>query len=417
MTMKKSFVALVVCLMLMGIVTCITAWLTLSNDIAFFDSLCSVVKTNVVSIHAIVSCILGALDFAIPLITGKEASKSRSVWLGVVLFTTTYLFQCFSDIFPNALKTVGIYSIITIFIVFYIYLLCLDYKTLMSEKQTGNTPNIEASSSEVALSKYVKRKIRNCHADITSIQLHRLTKDVDSSNKNILYHIEYIDCGRKKVENLNAILDTTLEIPQKSYDCFSPFLDAFNGYLSSQSTEQQNTYIDTMEVLSKMNIESIKNELNSHIETVSDIKNTDCCLSRLILTYLSCLARIGKENAGAYAGVRCQSLNVCSQSEKADEINKQLFTMFRTGFLGGLLLKSVPYVFFYEQDDNISKNNRRYITFLLDGEQHNNSFLILVTVNHTNTTDTFHWSLAQAIESIRNECFALYQKHEVNKNG
>ena len=73
------------------------------------------------------------------------------------------------------------------------------------------------------------------------------------------------------------------------------------------------------------------------------------------MTYLSCLARIGKENAGDYVGVRCESLNVCLDSEEANEINKQLFSKFRTGLLGALLLRTRPYVFYYEREDNDAK--------------------------------------------------------------
>lgn len=197
---------------------------------------------------------------------------------------------------------------------------------------------------------------------------------------------------------------------------FQPFLESFEKYLSAENEITQDTCEKTMELLASGNIEKLKNELTSRIKAVSDITISDCCSSRLVLTYLSCLARIGKENAGDYVGVRCESLNVCLDSEEANEINKQLFSKFRTGLLGALLLRTRPYVFYYEREDNDAKAYRQYVSFLLDNENARYSYLVLITINRQTNSDVFPSSLLGAITAIREECIKLYLKHEVNRN-
>ena len=171
-----------------------------------------------------------------------------------------------------------------------------------------------------------------------------------------------------------------------------------------------------MEQLSSDNISKIKKEITSRINTISDISIEDCCSSRLILTYLSCLARIEEETAGDYVGARCESINVCIGNPDEAEINKQVFSKFRTGFLGALLLKNLPYVFYYEQEYNRTKANRQYISFLLDHENAHNSYLVLITVNHQANSKNFTYSLLKAVKSIHEECLKLYLKKEVKQN-
>ena len=407
---KKTIVSLVICLLLMIIAAIVTALLTKTDDVGFGATLYATLTRNAINVYSLVSFALGAIDFFVVLFTDKEAPKSRSVRVGAKLFTLTFLYQCVSDMFPDSKKEVGTIAVIVVVILFYIYTLVIDHK----EASETTPDDVEELASERALARYAKRKIGKCHQAITSIQLHKVVRT--QWNDQICYNIDYIDSGRRDALNLNAVLNTQLTVSKESYELFQPFLEAYEGYLTAESDSAQRPFVTTMEVLSTDNISKLKSELSSHITTVSDITIKDCCASRLVLTYLSCLARIGKENADDYVGVRCESLNVCSDSQEKDDINKQLFSKFRTGFLGALLLKTRPYVFYYEQEQNDAKANRRYISFVLDHEKAQNSYLVLITVNLPKDAENFHFSLLQAIRSIRQECTKLYEKHEVKQN-
>lgn len=233
------------------------------------------------------------------------------------------------------------------------------------------------------------------------------------SDNQVCYSIEYIDSSRRNATNLNAVLNTQLSIPKEDYDLFQGFWETYKNFLNAESDEAQKVYAEAMGSLSNENISKIKDKLTNHIVTSADIKMEDCCISRLVLIYLSCLAQIDKENAGDYAGAACESLNVCSDKEEQDEINRQLFSKFRTGFLGALLLKTCPYVFYYEQEQNDTKANRRYVSFLLDHEKAKNSYLVLITANVQKDAATIPSPLLRAIRSIHQECIKIYEKNEV----
>lgn len=279
---------------------------------------------------------------------------------------------------------------------------------------SGNIPEeFKNTPTDIALAKYAKRKIRSCHEAITSIQLYRVVKNEDA--QKICYDIEYLDSGHRNDPSLNAVLNTQLIISKEDQELLKPFLEAFEQYLSAQDQNAQKIIQGTMQVLSEKHIEKLKSALTSHISTVSDITIEDCCSSRLILTYLSCLDRVGKENAGDYVGVHCKSLNVCSGQGDADEINKQLFSKFRTGLLGALLMKTRPYVFYYEREHNNAKVDRQYISFLLGQENSHNSYLVLITAKQQTAADSILYSLLNAIKAINEDCARIYSKQEVKQ--
>lgn len=411
--MKKTITLLAVCLLLMSVLAGFTAFFNRTEEVGYFTALKVTIRSNATNVYSIISLILGGIEFFIILLTGKEVPKIRSVWLGVLLFTLSFSYQCVSDMLPGLRKEVGAISIMVVTVFFYAYIAFLQQKTTPDAADTP-TDKSKNSTSGIALSKFTKRKIHKSHQAITSIQLYKVIKT--DSEQRICYDIEYLDSGHRNEPSLNAVLNAQLEITKEEYDLFQPFLESFEKYLSAENEITQDTCEKTMELLASGNIEKLKNELTSRIKAVSDITISDCCSSRLVLTYLSCLARIGKENAGDYVGVRCESLNVCLDSEEANEINKQLFSKFRTGLLGALLLRTRPYVFYYEREDNDAKAYRQYVSFLLDNENARYSYLVLITINRQTNSDVFPSSLLGAITAIREECIKLYLKHEVNRN-
>lgn len=408
MRKKKSIPAFIFCvLLLMAVVTGITAVVTESNA-GFLSTYFKISKLYIINIYSIFPVAFAFADYFLALIIRKEASKERRAIAGTILFGMVYLLQCFYDIFSNATKKVGIYTLVVVFLAVYIY---DTYHTSHKELQGEDFAETKNATGEQAILNFANRKICKCHQAITSIQLYKATETM--SDNQVCYDVEYIDSSRRNATNLNAVLNTQLIISKEDYDLFQGFWETYKNFLNAESDEAQKVYAAAMGSLSNENISKLKDKLTNHIVTTAGIKMEDCCISRLVLIYLSCLARIDKENAGDYAGAACVSLNVCSDKEERDEINKQLFSKFRTGFLGALLLKTCPYVFYYEQEQNDTKANRRYVSFLLDHEKAKNSYLVLITANVQKDVTTMPSPLLRAIRSIHQECVKIYEKNEV----
>lgn len=422
---KRPIILLIICVVVDCLVSGITAGFAGTNA-SYLVSLWEIIRRNAFSLYSVISIAFGALDYLLPFF-GKDLPKVKSAEAATVFFSIVFCYRCISDIFINleCKKNAGSVFVAIIFLIFYVY----SFMSRQEMKTESDSDSNEDSSSERALTRYVKRKIGDCHQAITSIQLHKVVRSEDHGQ--IYYSIDYSDSGRKSAIypndslNINAVLDTRLEISVKHFDFFQPFLEAYNNYLKAESVAEQAPYISTMKALSREAISALKGELNSHIQSVADITISDCCIARLILVYLSCLAQIGVENADDYVGIRCESLNIGEADpanpsskqnaidQERENVNKQLFSKFRTGFLGALLLKNCPYVFYYEQEHNSTKANRRYVSFVLDHEGAKNVYLVLMTVNVPKDSDRFYASLLRAIRAIHQDCDKIYMKHEV----
>lgn len=398
----------------MATLSAATALLTRKNDESLFCIWLLIVKSNTISLYSLVSLIMSCIDYFITIFNDNEndISKQRFAWLGILLFTLSFSYQCFSEMFPHSANEVGAISLLLVTSVLYLY---YNIRSLRSPYNTNVVSSeLENLTLEKALVRFAKLKIRNCHEAITSIQIYEVKKN--NLNKQIYYDIEYLDSGHRNGPSLNAVLNTQLSISEEEYNLFQAYRDTFEKYLCAENDAAQETCSATMEQLSKSHIAKIKQALSSRINSVSEINISDCCSSRLILIYLSCLARVGMENAGDYVGVQCQSLNVCCNNSETDEINKQLFSKFRTGFLGALLLRTRPYVFYYEQDYNKDKANRQYISFLLEHEKLSNSYLVLITSNQQSNSGVLLYSLLGAVKAIREECVKLCLKEVKKQN-
>lgn len=406
----------------------VTAAITMT-DYQFFVAFKKILSNDVANVYSLFSVGIGFFDFFSPFL-GQQTSKIKSSLVTVVCFSTTLIYRCICNIFPSNLKEYGSIFSIASFILIYVY-----FATQAKLQKEGvKNPNIsitskEPLSTERALVSYAKRKIAKCHEAITSIQLHKVTRVEDS--EQVYYCIDYIDSGRKSAVypapalNINAVMDTRLELPKAHEEFFRAFLETYCNYLYAENILEQKVCIKAMENLSKAAISTLKDELQASIKNPADITIKDCCIARLIMVYLSCLSQIGIENADDYAGIRCESLNIGNTSSDGSNsedniencefknINNQLFSKFRTGFLGAILLKSCPYVFYYEREHNSAKEDRRYISFFLGHEKAKNSYLVLITVNIPKNVDRFYASLLRAIKTIQQECNKIYMKYEV----
>ena len=120
--MKKTITLLAVCLLLMSVLAGFTAFFNRTEEVGYFTALKVTIRSNAINVYSIISLILGGIEFFIILLTGKEVPKIRSVWLGVLLFTLSFSYQCVSDMLPGLRKEVGAISIMVVTVFFYAYI-------------------------------------------------------------------------------------------------------------------------------------------------------------------------------------------------------------------------------------------------------------------------------------------------------
>lgn len=124
--MKKTITLLAVCLLLMSVLAGFTAFFNRTEEVGYFTALKVTIRSNAINVYSIISLILGGIEFFIILLTGKEVPKIRSVWLGVLLFTLSFSYQCVSDMLPGLRKEVGAISIMVVTVFFYAYIAFLQ---------------------------------------------------------------------------------------------------------------------------------------------------------------------------------------------------------------------------------------------------------------------------------------------------
>lgn len=413
---KKTIKLLLGCL-LADIVSTVIAALLLLKDCAFWPTCFKIAINNIKSVYNIVTIAIGVIGFLLVAFTGKEAPKTRGVQFAALLFSLVFIYQCVCAVFADKISSVSTWMLIAAASLFYAYIVHSEtrYASYVIDTQKSK------DATACALSSLARKKIKKAHQDITSIQIHNVTHI--NWCDSIIYNIEYIDSAHNKPENLNTSLSMQLTIKQDDYNNFVGFQKLYSAYLAEKNEIVKPSLQKTLKEVVNENIEQLKSDLNSHINTASDITCEDACVGRLILVYFSYLAEIDRETKNSIAGVRCQSLKIAekeSDTEEANlnakEINQQIFSKFHTGFLGSLLLKKQPYVFYYEGEENSVKANRRYVSFLLTNENAEKEYLVLITLKKSSDSGKTVQHLLNNLLSMQSDFTKCYEKHEGVKN-
>lgn len=400
MKYRKSFVPVFLLLLILMISISITTKASttttqaLSDFEIFFNTWLSSMQTTLSWITLVAGVIIPSLYT----IVFHKKFKATTFLFAFLLFIILSIY--------NALMILPAYEITTtIFIVLTFLVFSLFYLRLVNKYeslQSLDNPDVPQNKRVYV---YIRRKIAKSHPDIKSIQLYSWVEE--RIEKQTKFHLEYLFGSVKKDIDINAILNTNLSISNDEIDRFRAVMDLYRKY-NTPSDDSSNTitcYGILSEIIPKY-VEEIRSKLAT-IQTADEISTNECCLARILITYISLQASIIEENC--FIGLERNSLGLGQESD----IEQALFTKKRTGMLSPIILGDFPYVFYYMKDSE--KNGRTYFTFSCAGQSKN--YLVLIAIRNSEGTPNMGIGTIRALESIENELTKIIEKHEKDVGG
>lgn len=272
----------------------------------------------------------------------------------------------------NALKlTANQFSVI----IFIFYLINVLVIIVLSNRVT-----VQEQVNNLRL-KGILGRIRN--QNILSIQLF----DVEELKEGeyCKYIFKYIDALCQDENDINGMLSTMYKIKNEYVSDMALILLAYQRLIESGEDAEKRTLISSID----NNKEKLLNELKQ-IKNVDEVNKEQCCIARMIIIYLTLENMLQDANS---AGI--QALDGVLGLENV-EIEKRLFTYFRTGILGAMFLgQNDIYTFDYWKDG--SKVGRKYCAFQINrGEK----MLICMVILKERKNNILSKDIVEAIKKI-----------------
>nr|WP_325178591.1 hypothetical protein [uncultured Oscillibacter sp.] len=243
------------------------------------------------------------------------------------------------------------------------------------------------SNIEKRVCSYIRKHIKKCHPAIESIQLYSSTKE--NHNEYTTFKVDYIFGSAKEGVEINALLSMMLSINSDDFVQFSAILEQYNKFVNGTANwEEQEALKALLENTITQKIEVLKDSLQK-IPSSDKVSINDCCLARLLLAYLSMFP--GLENSSSFIGLKENSLGL------EPEIERALFTLKRTGILGAILLKNLPYIFCYKRDGD--KKGRFYCTLYYESNQ--KGYIVLISLRNKDNSIRIDSSVEKALQSMQ----------------
>ena len=244
----------------------------------------------------------------------------------------------------------------------------------------SNRSNVNEQINNLKL-KSILGKIRN--QNIVSIQLF----DVEEIKENeyCKYTFRYIDALCQDENDINGMLSTTYKIKNEYVSEMTLVLLAYQKLIESGDDEEKNILIASI----GRNKEKLLNELKQ-LKNVDDVDKECCCVARMFILYLTLENMLQDANS---AGI--QMLDGVLGLDDV-EIEKRLFTYFRTGILGAMFLgQNDIYTFDYWKDG--SKVGRKYCAFQIRSEE---KTLVCMVVLKERKNNLLSKDIVEAIRKI-----------------
>lgn len=301
----------------------------------------------------------------------KKTKKTINPWTKrIIAFSLFLLFNFYRC--ANALKlTANQFS----FIIFIFYSINIFLIVISSNHSITNE---QISNSEL---KKILGKIKN--QNIISVQLFDVkeTKEDDYCK----YTFKYIDSLCQDENDINGMLSTTYKIKNEYVSEMALVLLGYQKLIELGSDEAKNTLLTSIE----RNKEKLLNELKQ-IKNSNDVTKEQCCIARMFILYLTLENMLQDANS---AGI--QLLDGVLGLDDI-EIEKRLFTYFRTGILGTMFLgENDIYTFDYWKDG--SKIGRKYCAFQIKDEE---KTLICMIILKERKNNLLSKDIVEAIKKI-----------------
>lgn len=316
-----------------------------------------------------ITVVSGLLCVLINLVSQKE--KQIGAWTKRIIAFSLFLLFNFCRC-ANALKlTANQFTVI----LFVFYLINVLLVVVLSNHAT-----VHEQVNNLRL-KGILGKIRN--QNILSIQLF----DVEEFKEGeyCKYTFKYIDAICQDENDINGMLSTTYKIKIEYVSEMTLVLLGYQKLIDSGDETEKITLISSIE----RNKEKLLNELRQ-IKNVDEVDKEQCCIARMFILYLTLENMLQDANS---AGI--QALDGVLGLENI-EIEKRLFTYFRTGILGVMFLgQNDIYTFNYWKDG--SKIGRKYCAFQINRED---KMLICMVVLKERKNNVLSKDIVEAIKKI-----------------
>lgn len=316
-----------------------------------------------------ITVVSGLLCMLIDFVSQKE--KQIGAWTKRVIAFSLFLLFNFCRC-ANALKlTANQFTVI----LFVFYLINVLLVVVLSNHAT-----VHEQVNNLRL-KGILGKIRN--QNILSIQLF----DVEEFKEGeyCKYTFRYIDALCQDENDINGMLSTTYMIKNEYVSEMTLVLLGYQKLIESGDETEKVTLISGIE----RNKEKLLNELRK-IRTVDEVDKEQCCIARMFILYLTLENMLQDANS---AGI--QALDGVLGLENI-EIEKRLFTYFRTGILGVMFLgQNDIYTFDYWKDG--SKVGRKYCAFQINRED---KMLICMVILKERKNNVLSKDIVEAIKKI-----------------
>lgn len=202
------------------------------------------------------------------------------------------------------------------------------------------------------------------HNWLISVQAYRVKESNDDGIS--IYRFSEIDHYTKDTSDINSVLSINYEIKEEYIEQFKAIINFYHLILFPSETGQQQNLRDERSINSLLQLieadsTKIQDEL-SRISCIDAVSKEACCLARMLNIY-QCLLKVltPQEDAGEFNGHLGEFAFKDGDilGEEKLEIEKALFTAYRTGLLCGILLGNAGrYQFEYRKDGE--KHGRCY---------------------------------------------------------
>ena len=303
----------------------------------------------------------------------KRCKKQLSYFSIITISATGFFLYCFYSIFVRH----HIHPVLVAFVGFVSFLVCI----ILVLTQPSNIVIKQGSIIRAAIG----NKIKN--AKIAGIQVFECTMTEDRDSVN--YAIHSIDHLSNDSNDINGMLSVAYKLKKDDVNRFDFVTKTY--YQTLVESANDNTKDDLIELIDET-CSDIKRRLQG-IHNVADVSKDDCCLARLMVMYNAYLKilkpRDGETNMVPDSYIGEQDFQDGDLGVDIG-IEKRLFTLIRTGLLGGLLVgPNCIYNFQYRKDGY--KIGRQYCVFHLninegDSISCNRIFLCLVVLKEGSMT-------------------------------
>lgn len=303
------------------------------------------------------------------------------------------LFNAVANQYPLSISWVELVDSI-IFLVGMFILLYFGEHTLRQSEERGKKLRIIGN---------IKNK------KIIAAQIFSVKKEATATD--VIYTCNSLDCFFKSGNNINGILTVSYTLPRQRDSTFAVILESYLTFVADGSTETEKTLINLLETEKASLTEELKK-----IPFPNAITLADCCKARLLIIYTAFLKMLKHTPEGdgdrwyggeAYIGELSMG---AGELGIAPDIEHRLFTLFRTGLLGAILLgPDLRYVFRYQKDGY--KAGRQYSAICLPhltGSDPNK--VCLFTLN--DTTSPVPQYITEAVRKEENRIAEIVHKME-----